>query len=129
MYVKKMAGFVLSREEKCIYFSTANHSEYKMRHWIAQLDSKTCFTCRDHHGKIYSVNEIPDIEPPVHPNCRCEVQNMEAVFAGEATKDSENGADWWIKNMKKFPDYYISEKDLTSLGWRPGKAPSKFALG
>ncbi|WP_166525146.1 phage minor head protein [Caproicibacter fermentans] len=83
----------------------------RWKHWVAQLDFKTCFTCRNHHGKIYSVNEIPDIEPPVHPNCRCEVQNMEAVFAGEATKDSENGADWWIKEpLNKWRRKRNSEK-------------------
>lgn len=135
MYVKKMAGFVLSREEECIFkgkldtFQPPTVQSTRWRHWVAQLDFKTCFTCRDHHGKIYSIYEIPDIEPPVHPNCRCEIQNMEAVLAGQATKDGENGADWWIKNIGKLPVYYISEKDLTNLGWRWGKAPAKFAPG
>ena len=50
-------------------------------------------------------------------------------MAGQATKDGENGADWWIKNIEKLPDYYISEKDITGFGWRWGKAPAKFAPG
>lgn len=65
--------------------------------------------------------------PPVHLNCRCVIEAMDAVLAGQGTKDGENGADWWIENYGCLPDYYISIDDLVSLGWRRGKAPAKFA--
>ena len=135
MYVKKMLGFVLSLEEELITkgrldtYQPSTVPSKRWKHWVTQLDLKTCYTCREHHGKIYSVYETPEVEPPVHPNCRCKIQNMEAVLAGEATKGGENGADWWIKNIGKLPNCYITKKDLTNLGWRPGKAPAKFAPG
>ncbi len=54
---------------------------------------------------------------------------MEAVSAGEATKDGENGADWWIMNYATLPDYYITADELNKLGWDWGDKPSKFAPG
>lgn len=72
---------------------------------------------------------MPMEKPPVHLNCRCVIEAMDAVLAGQGTKDGENGADWWIKNYGYLPEYYISIEDLVSLGWRRGKAPVKFALG
>lgn len=46
----------------------ANSSKYK--NWIAVLDLKTYYVCRKMHGKIWLSNEIPEMEPPVHPRCR-----------------------------------------------------------
>lgn len=47
--------------------------------------------------------------------------------AGTATISGTGGADWWEKNYKSLPDYYIDEDDLISLGWRIGKKPSRYA--
>lgn len=52
---------------------------------------------------------------------------MRATEAGAATKDGENGADWWLKNNGKLPDYYISVEDIEDLGWDNGDSPVKFA--
>ena len=134
MYIKRAYGYVIGGELPYAaakglldYYDPPTIQSRNWKHWVTQLDLKTCYTCREHHGKIYSVNEIPDIEPPVHPNCRCKIQSMEAVSAGQATKAGGNGADWWIKNHGSLPDYYISEESIKSLGWRRGKAPAKFA--
>ena len=54
--------------------------------WIA-------IECASRHGKIYVIDEILDIEPPLHPDCRCIIDRMDAVAAGGATKDGENGAE------------------------------------
>lgn len=78
------------------------------------------------HGKVYSINELPEIEPPLHPNCRCEIKTMGAVAAGESTNDGESGADWWLKNYGILPDYYISGKEAEKHGWKKGKSPAKF---
>lgn len=52
-----------------------------------------------------------------------------SIIAGNATKDGENGADFWIKYYGKLPDYYISSEELELLGWKWGKSPRKFAPG
>ena len=54
---------------------------------------------------------------------------METVSAGQATKSGDNGADWWVKNIGKLPDYYISLEEMRSLGWREGKSPCRYAPG
>lgn len=136
MYIKKVYGYILpcnglSPISKGLldYYSPPRVHSSHYKHWVAQLDLRTCFVCRNKHGEIYDVDEMPIKEPPVHPNCRCVIEMMDAVFVGQGTKDGKNGADWWIKNYGYLPDYYISEGDLTGLGWRRGKAPAKFAPG
>lgn len=81
------------------------------------------------NGKIYSIEGIDFEKPPLHQYYRCEVLPMKAVIAGNATKDRENGADFWIKYYGKLPDYYISSEELELLGWKWGKSPRKFAPG
>ena len=95
----------------------ANSSKYK--NWIAVLDLKTCYVCRKMHGKIWLINEKPETEPPVHPNCRCVIRVMKTVKAGTATINGENGADYTLKNEGKLPEYYISYDDAKSNGWVP----------
>lgn len=99
------------------------------RNWIAVLDLTTCLNCRSRHGQIYRMDEIPDIDPPLHPNCRCEIKPMNAVIAGQGTKDGQNGADYWMKHFADLPEYYITEGELVALGWKWGKSPAKFAPG
>lgn len=78
---------------------------------------------------VKSIRDIDFEEPPLHPNCRCEVLPIRAVVAGDATKEGKNGADFWMKYIGRLPDYYISEEDLKALGWKRGKSPKKFAPG
>ena len=49
-------------------------SKWKM--WKAILDFKICLNCRKNHGKIYEINEFVYPEPPLHPNCRCEIESL-----------------------------------------------------
>lgn len=39
--------------------------------WIATLDGKVCSDCRELHGKIFKLRNLPD-KP--HPNCRCTIR-------------------------------------------------------
>lgn len=91
---------------------------------IRQWDIKTCEQCKGEHGKIYAVNDQPNPEPPLHPNCRCVVEAMDAVAVGVATKDSDKGADWWLRNYGVLPSNYIKEADLRALGWDRGDSPA-----
>lgn len=89
----------------------------KWKEWIAQLDLQTCLTCRANHGKIYEINELVYPEPPIHPNCRCVIEKMRALFAGSATIDGKEGADWYLKHIGQLPDYYIDIATAGKMGW------------
>ena len=43
---------------------------------------------------------------------------MDAVIAGQGTKDGQNGADYWMKYVADLPEYYMTEDDFRELGWR-----------
>ena len=103
---------------------TKNHKT-----WRAILDLKPCIECRSRHGQIYQINEVVDPEPPLHNNCRCDIILLESIKAGNATKNGDDGADYWLKDFGTLPEYYVSSRDLEKLGWRYGKRPSKFAPG
>ena len=66
------------------------------------------------------MDEPPDVEPPLHENCRCAILPMDAITPGGATKDGENGADYWLVHDDELPDYYISKSELEKLGWKHG---------
>jgi len=89
------------------------------KNWITTLDSKTCIECISMHGKIYLSEEIIHPEPPLHPKCRCIIEWMRALYAGTATKDATNGADWWLKHTNRLPVYYISKSAAKALGYSP----------
>ena len=50
---------------------------------------------------------------------------MDAITPGGATKDGENGADYWLVHDDELPDYYISKSELEKLGWKRGRSPKK----
>ena len=136
MIVKKRYGYAVSTDMFHILakgrldsYSPPTQESRNYKNWIAALDLKTCLECRSRHGQIYPMDETPDIEPPIHPNCRCDIEPMKAVEAGYATKDGQYGADYWIKYVASLPKYYITEDELVALGWKWGKSPAKFAPG
>ncbi|MBQ8210520.1 MAG: minor capsid protein [Clostridia bacterium] len=106
---------------------TTQSSNYT--NWRAILDLKTCIECRLRHGKIYSIDEDVVPAPPLHNNCRCDIMLMESIVSGNATKNSNDGADYWLKHFGILPEYYVSSRDLEKLGWRYGNRPAKFAPG
>lgn len=141
MYVKRAGGYAYAEANLTPCFkglldtySPETFPGSRWRYWRAVLDLKLCEECRSHHGKIYSVSEMPDVEPPLHEHCRCAILPMEAIMPGRATKDGENGADYWLIHYGKLPDYYISKEELFELGWKgsktvASKAPGKMVFG
>ena len=99
---------------------TTESKKWKM--WRAILDLKTCYDCREKHGKIYEVNEKVKPSPPLHWFCRCQIVKLRAILAGNATKLGVMGADWWIKYYGKLPDYYVSKSEAEKAGWKRKKA-------
>jgi len=72
----------------------------------------------------------------MHPNCRCEIETLDAMYAGTATMKGNDGADYHLAYNGELPDYYITTKEATdSYGYRKGqntvggKAPGKMLGG
>lgn len=97
--------------------------------WRAILDLKTCIDCRSKHGQIYRIDEVVDPAPPLHINCRCDIIPLESIEAGNATKNNNEGADYWLKYFGELPEYYVTKNKAKSLGWRQGKLPSNYIPG
>jgi len=57
-------------------------SEY-WKIWIAEKDFKTCVACRILDGKIFGIDLLFP-EPPLHPNCRCRTEIMQAILKKDA---------------------------------------------
>ena len=91
----------------------------KYRYWKSVIDLRRCMGCKRLQGKIYLPHDFIPEEPPLHPNCRCSIQWLEARTAGTATKLGLRGADWWLKTFRRLPGYYITEDEATQLGWIP----------
>lgn len=97
--------------------------------WKAKLDLKTCFPCRFLHGKVFEKREWYDVEPPLHERCRCVIEPLRAEYAGFATKDGKDGADYWLTYARMLPDYYITREEADHLGWKRGSDLAKVAPG
>ena len=125
---KTLRGVIVLRGRNDTYGPPVTVSR-NWKHWKSAGDERMCKACGDMHGKIWPMEELPDTLPPLHPNCRCVIRAMDAVAAGSATKDGENGADQWLKNYGRLPDYYIAYEEISELGWKKGKSPVKYAPG
>ena len=44
--------------------------------FIAENNGNTCDKCRQHHGKVFEKNDSKCPVLPIHPNCRCEYQEI-----------------------------------------------------
>lgn len=117
-YYKRMYGYVVplrqpySQKGFLDTYDPPTEKSGRWKHWISIKDLRRCLECRDQHGLIYEIDESPETQPPLHPNCRCEIVIMESVIAGKGSKEGDKGADWWIKNYGHLPNYYITMGDI-----------------
>lgn len=88
------------------------------KYWKSIEDLKRCVICGKNHGKIYLLDELVDPEPPIHEYCRCIINRLKSIIAGNATKNGSLGADLWLKEFGKLPPYYISISEAKKLGWK-----------
>lgn len=125
MYIKKVCGYVYKARNDT--FEPMATQSINWRRWITYIGPKTCDFCFSQNGVVVPINS--EQVPPIHPNCNCELESVISIEAGTATKDGNNGADYWLKHYGKLPDYYVSRDDYISAGWRSGKPPSKWFPG
>ena len=90
----------------------------KWKHWKSVIDLVRCLNCKKMHGKIYGIDEAVVGGPPDHLLCRCKIERMKALLAGNATKKGVDGADWYLKYYGILPDYYISYEDAKKAGFK-----------
>lgn len=81
--------------------------------WLA----KTCDACKDIHGKIYEF-KIKKSDYKQHAFCQCEAPTMRIKSAGTATQKSTDGADFYLKYLKRLPTYYITKDEAKDDGWQ-----------
>ena len=90
--------------------------------WRAFIKPTTCEECFSRNGRIFSYDDLIMIgEPQLHPNCKCWLERIQAIAAGEATILGTNGADWWMKYLNELPDYYITKDKAGQIGWKKTK--------
>lgn len=112
LYLEEVEKYLLEK------FTPQTHNSFEYKNWIAILDIKTCLECKSRHGAIYSLNENVSPKPPLHPNCRCAIEKLKAIYAGGATTEGNKGADWWIKHLGELPDYYIAIDEAKKVGYK-----------
>ena len=100
----------------------------RWKHWRANITPTTCMQCVEMHGKIFDKYDILLIEPPLHPNCRCEIIAMLRILAGTATIDKQKGADYTVFTHGKLPDNYVTKEYAKDMGWRQKKGNLQEAL-
>lgn len=124
MYIKKAKGYIVPYFAKgwLDTFEPVTQESKNWKRWVTYIGPNTCAYCITRNGTIFPINE--KVEIPAHNHCRCELSTQMAIAAGNATKDGENGADYWLKHY--LPDYYISRNDYISAGWKSSKPPAKW---
>ena len=82
MFIRKaIRGIILVKGRNDTYDPPTGQSS-RRKHWMTEKDDKVCSRCEEMQGKIYSLYESADPTPPLHPNCRCEIEMMKSVIAG-----------------------------------------------
>ena len=86
--------------------------------WRATITANTCYDCASMNGKIFSVDDELIDAVPVHPNCKCVIEALLGVMAGTVTDDGESGADVYLAEYGRLPEYYITKEEAESAGWK-----------
>lgn len=87
--------------------------------WRAKVTIMTCEYCASMNWHILARNDSRIARIPVHPNCRCYVEAVEAIVAGTATSDGTNSVDLFVAAYGKLPDNYLGKKKAQKMGWNP----------
>lgn len=126
MFVKKTSGYVISSNRasttkmmQALLVDWLADENVHFLNWVVVEDEKLCVQCKNMKGKVYERHNLVYPLPPLHPHCRCTIQPIQTAQAGTTTYEKNNGADWWLKNRGKLPDYYITYQEAIKLGFEP----------
>ncbi len=117
MYFKRSMGILLI--QKSADMSTRVEYDSKLWEiWRTNLMPATCLRCASMNGRIFSVAEQIGDMIPVHSNCRCYIEALKAIAVGTATNAGVNGVDRYVALYGKLPEYYLTQQEAKSLGWK-----------
>lgn len=86
--------------------------------WMSKLTLSTCKYCTQQHGKIFDISILENkFEVNAHENCKCLYVSMRTKKAGTATDQGVNGADIYLMQYRKLPDYYVTREFAENAGW------------
>lgn len=130
MHIAKKTGYIILPQINIVTkgSSRASYKSKNWKIWRATVTLTTCHYCTSMNGRILSVN-APELEKiPVHPNCRCFAEWVEAILAGTATSAGINGVDLYVATYGVLPSNYIQKKKAQRLGWDPSSGNLEEAL-
>ncbi len=92
----------------------------KWKTWRTVSDPRRCPQCGKLNGQIFEAEAIV-IEPPLHNNCRCSIDLLQAILCGTVTIDGWQGADDVLMTQGRLPNHYLLKAEAKKRGWKPGK--------
>lgn len=116
------------------YFGSKNKKSKIWKIYKTSIFSRHCEICQDRESKIYEAG-VNEPYLPEHQFCKCNLDWLDAINCGEASKLGISGADFYLKYYKKLLDYYITKNEAKKLGWKSNKgnlaevAPGKMIGG
>jgi len=97
-------------------------SSTKWANWMSKLLPTSCKYCVEQHGKIFDISVLENkTEVQAHRNCRCIYVAMRTKMVGFVTDLGIEGADVYLADFGRLPDYYVSFSVAEDAGWRSKK--------
>ena len=94
----------------------------KWANWMSVLLPNTCKFCVDQHGKIVDVSVVGDKdEVEAHKHCQCVYVAMRTKLVGFVTDLGIEGADVYLADFGRLPDYYVNKETAIKAGWQTKK--------
>jgi len=84
--------------------------------WYVKISPTTCERCLKLNLRIFAVYDL--FAPPLHPNCRCTLAPLGAIYSGTATINGLSGADVWLKLYGQLPKEYVNKDYAKKYGWK-----------
>ena len=110
MRIVKKTGYVILAKKSAAP-NRITHESHNWKIWRANVTLTTCHYCASMNGHILSVNDPALDKIPVHPNCRCFAEWVEAILAGTATSSGVNGVDLYVATYGVLPSNYLTKKN------------------
>lgn len=82
----------------------------KWKHWISALSYTTYEFCESEHGRIFDADVKVSDYIPVHPYCKCRIEAMRTIKAGNATFNGLNGADVHLCYCKNYQSIMLAKE-------------------
>lgn len=91
---------------------------FNFANWMSVLLPNSCRYCVDQHGKIVDISILENkSEVQAHPYCQCIYVPMRAKAVGSTTDLGMNGADVYLMNYGRLPDYYVDTNIALQVGF------------